>query len=87
MSLTDLDGLTVHHSCEAAADFNYGTEMAFTIYTQVNDEWQVIAGGKTNAQTDCKPGYFQLSQVTWGRSYSSIDNRNQIVRIKVGGLW
>ena len=86
MSLTDLDGLTVHHSCDVA-DFNYGTEMPFTIYTQVNDEWKVIAGGKTNAQTDCKSDYFQLSKVTWGRSYSSIDNRNQIVRIKVGGLW
>ena len=61
--------------------------MPFTIYTQVNDEWKVIAGGKTNAQTDCKSDYFQLSKVTWGRSYSSIDNRNQIVRIKVGGLW
>ena len=87
MSLTDLDGLTVHHNCDTADDFDYGTEMAFTIYTQVNDEWQIIAGGKTRTQSDCKSDYFMLPQVTWGRSYSSLDNRNQIVRIKVAGLW
>ena len=87
MSLVDLDGLKVHQECEATGDFDYGIELPFTMYAYINDEWEVVAGGKARSQTDCKDNRFQLSEVTWGKFYSSTSNRNQIVRLKVGGLW
>lgn len=87
MSLVDLDGLKVHQECEVTGDFDYGIELPFTMYAYINDEWEVVAGGKARSQTDCKDNRFQLSEVTWGKFYPSTSNRNQIVRLKVGGLW
>ena len=87
MSLVDLDGLKVHHDCTVTGDFSYGMELPFTMYAYINDEWEIVAGGKSRAETDCKSNHFQLSEVTWGKFYPSTSNRNQIVRIKIGGLW